>query len=150
MKKLELPAFEYKIKKVGSDRKIFDPIRKKYVHLTPEEWVRQHLINYLVVELQYPRSLISVESGTTYNSLQKRTDLIVFDRIGNPFLLVECKRSEAKLSEDSFYQITTYNHSVSARYLLLTNGSDFLCYDTSMGGEDAWIDTIPAYPTDLN
>src|SRR5688572_31218406 len=99
MHKLNLPAFDYKLKKVDGKVWIFDVIRKKYVILTPEEWVRQHFIYYLVTELHYPRALVRVEGGLVYNTLNKRSDIVIFGREGAPWMLVECKSPTLKLSE---------------------------------------------------
>src|SRR5262245_23759122 len=127
MVQLNLPHFDYQLKKEEGKVWIFDGIRKKYVVLTPEEWVRQHMVQYLVRELQYPRSLIRIEGGVTYNQLQKRSDILVFDREGNPWMIVECKSPEVKLSDNAMHQAATYNASHKARYLLITNGLRHFC-----------------------
>ena len=84
MYQLNLPTFDYKLKKADGKVWIFDVIRKKYIVLTPEEWVRQHFIHYLINDFKYPRSLVKIEGGLTYNQLQKRSDITVFDREGKP------------------------------------------------------------------
>lgn len=91
MDALNLPPFEHKITKSGANYMIFDAIRRKYVVLTPEEWVRQHFVHYLINALSYPKSLISIERGANYNKLQKRTDLCVYNQQAKPHLLVEAK-----------------------------------------------------------
>lgn len=128
---LNLPSFEYRIKKSGGKVWIFDGIRKKYVVLAPEEWVRQHFINYLIYYKNYPRSLVKVETGVKYNALAKRSDVVVFDRKGKPWMVIECKAATVKLGENSARQISVYNKTLNAKYLVLTNGLMHLCYDMS-------------------
>src|SRR5690606_27113443 len=88
---LNLPSFEYRIKKTEEKTFIFDEIRKKFVVLTPEEWVRQHFVHYMIGHLRYPRALINVETGLAYNQLRKRSDIVLYDRTGKPWMIVECK-----------------------------------------------------------
>jgi type I site-specific restriction endonuclease len=127
MVKLNLPDFDYKLKKADGKVWIFDGIRKKYLVLTPEEWVRQHLINFLINEKKYPRSLIKVEGGLTYNQLSKRSDIVVFDRDGLPWMLVECKSSDIKLSEHTLRQAAAYNMTLKAKYITISNGLAIYC-----------------------
>jgi hypothetical protein len=131
MVKLNLPDFEYKLKKADGKVWIFDGIRKKYLVLTPEEWVRQHFIHFLITEKKYPRSLIRVEGGLTYNQLSKRSDIVVFDREGNPWMVVECKSSSLNLSAATLQQASAYNKSMQAKYLAITNGLVHYCASTN-------------------
>ncbi len=128
MEALNLPAFAYKIKKTEDKPWIFDAIRKKYLVLTPEEWVRQHFINYLIQYLHYPKGLIVSERGTTYNTLAKRTDICVYNTAGEVQLLVECKASSVKISAATVQQATTYNQKIKAKYIVLTNGLEHYCW----------------------
>lgn len=145
MKKLNLPEFPAKVKQVdGGKVLIFDIIRKKYVQLTPEEWVRQNFIYYLVNFLGYPKSLIKVESGLKYNRLLKRSDILVFNRDVEPLLLVECKSSDLKITQDVIDQAAVYNRSLNARYLLVTNGIQHLCWKISDDG-NRLLEEIPRY-----
>jgi hypothetical protein len=128
MLKLNLPSYDPKFRRRNDKIEIFDPIRKKYLILTPEEWVRQHFLNYLVSHLNYPRSLIKLESGLKYNTLQKRSDILVYNRSGSPFMLVECKAVEVKLTQKVLEQVAVYNHIISAQYLVITNGLLHYCY----------------------
>lgn len=128
MEALNLPAFVYKIKKTEGKTWIFDVIRKKYLVLTPEEWVRQHFINYLIQHLHYPKGLIAPERGTTYNTLAKRTDICVYDSAGEVQILVECKASSVKISAETVKQATTYNQKIKAPYIVLTNGLEHYCW----------------------
>src|SRR5689334_12958722 len=122
MEALNLPAFAFKVKQEKSKFWIFDGIRRKYLVLTPEEWVRQHFIQYLIQHLHYPKGLISPERGVIYNSLAKRTDICVFDTTGKVCMLVECKASSVKINEATIRQATTYNQNIRAKYVVLTNG----------------------------
>jgi predicted type IV restriction endonuclease len=126
-KPLNLPTSEFQIKEEGGKLSIFDALRKKFLILTPEEWVRQHVIYYLITYKQYPKSLISLEKGLKYNQIQKRFDILVLDRKGNPFLLVECKAPEIKISQKTAEQIAVYNQTIGAKYLAVSNGNQHLC-----------------------
>lgn len=125
--KLNLPPFAHKVEKTDGKNTIFDVIRKKYVALTPEEWVRQHLVHYFINHLDYPRSLISVESALQYNQLAKRSDILVYSREGNPLLLAECKSFKVNLSDRVFEQSSIYNSSLKAPFLLISNGLVHYC-----------------------
>jgi len=127
MVKLNLPEFDFKLKKADGKVWIFDGIRKKYIVLTPEEWVRQHFIHYLITKKKYPRSLIRVEGGLLYNQLQKRTDIVVFDRRGKPWMIVECKSPSMPVSPATLMQASVYNSSLQAGYLSVTNGLVHFC-----------------------
>jgi hypothetical protein len=121
---LNLPPFEAKIRKgAGEKEEIFDPLRKRYVALTPEEWVRQHMIRYLLDRLAYPESLISVEAPLKYNRLKKRTDLVVYRKDGKPGLLIECKAPSVALTQAVLEQAAMYNMPLQVRFLALTNGN---------------------------
>jgi hypothetical protein len=114
-------------KKEDGKVKFFDPIRKKYIVATPEESVRQLLTLYLVEEMQYPKNFISVEKMLIINGLQKRFDLVVFDKHHAPFMLIECKAPNITLSDDVFRQAAIYNIEIKAPYLLITNGEQTYC-----------------------
>jgi len=127
MQELNLPKYQFKLKEADGKIKIFDAFRKRYVVLTPEEWVRQNFLQYLITEKKYAASLIAVEAGLKYNELQKRADILVYDKQGSPFLLVECKAPEVKISQDVFDQVAGYNMSFKVTYLVVTNGMDHFC-----------------------
>jgi len=129
MQKLNLPSFDYKLTEIGGKAHIFDIIRRKYVQITPEEWVRQHVLHWLINHYQYPKSLIRTESGMKYNQLMKRTDILIYDREGNPFLLVECKAPHIKCSETVLNQALQYNATLKAPYLLITNGLEHFGFE---------------------
>lgn len=124
---------------------IFDVIRKKYIVLTPEEWVRQHFIHFLINSYKYPKSLMKVESGLKYNNLQKRSDIQVYTRKGHPFLVVECKASNVKLDSKVIDQAALYNKSIGADYIIVTNGMNFRCLKTTSIIVE-WVEKIPVFP----
>ncbi len=122
MLKLNLPTYQYRLENRGGKLFIFDPIRKKFIQLTPEEWVRQHILNYLNNQLLYPASRTKVESGLIYNGLQKRTDVLIYDDNLRPLVLVECKAPDVKLNNNVVEQISAYNKICSAPLIVITNG----------------------------
>jgi len=144
MEPLNLPQINCNIRKNGANVEIFDIIRKKYIVLTPEEWVRQHFVHYLIDELKYPKSLFRIESGLNYNKLQKRSDILVYNREMEPLLLVECKSYKVPITQAGFNQIGLYNSKIKAKYLVLTNGlKHYCCTQTKESYE--FLKEIPAY-----
>ena len=128
MQKLNLPIYHFKLKKNKNKTYIFDQIRKKYMVLTPEEWVRQHFVKFLIDEKKYPVSLIAIEKQLTINNLKKRSDILVFNAKGIPDIIVECKSPSIKITQDTFDQIARYNLKLQANYLVVTNGLEhFYC-----------------------
>ncbi len=126
--KLNFPEVSLKIKYENVKPLVFDAIRKKWLVLTPEEWVRQHLVNYLIIHKNYPGSLISLEAGLKYNALSKRTDILVYNKMGNPLLVLECKASEVAITQKVIEQISVYNKTIGATYLCVTNGLKHYCW----------------------
>ncbi|GAB3013123.1 type I restriction enzyme HsdR N-terminal domain-containing protein [uncultured Cyclobacterium sp.] len=125
---LNLPTYTMDIEKGDQGRYfVFDPIRKKKLLLTPEEWVRQHITHYLVEHMNYPGSLIALEKGLKYNALQKRFDILVLDRSGASFFLIECKAPEVKLSQKTVEQVCVYNNKFNAPYICISNGRMHYC-----------------------
>jgi hypothetical protein len=122
LKKLNLPVYSFRIRKLNEKEQIFDEIRKRFVALTPEEWVRQNFIKYLRTEKQYPASLISIERGLKLYKRRKRTDAVIFNNYGKPLLIVECKAPEVMIDQEVFDQIVRYNMALNVKYLVLTNG----------------------------
>ena len=144
MHNLNLPAYKYQLKEIDGKLAIFDSIRKKYVVLTPEEWVRQHIIHYLNDDLKYPASLTKVEGGLRYNSRAKRTDVMVYDNAMEPLVLVECKAPSVKIDEKVVRQLAIYNSQCNAKLLITTNGLvtfAVLC----KGSEHSMLQHIPDY-----
>ena len=144
---LNLPTTDFQLKEVAGKLSIFDSLRKKFLILTPEEWVRQHIIFYLVSHKQYPKSLISLERSLKYNTLQKRFDLLVMDRSGAPFLLVECKAPEVKLTQLTVEQVSIYNKTIGAPYMIISNGKQHICMYMAEG-ENTYSQqaTFPDFP----
>jgi hypothetical protein len=122
MQKLNFPAYSFRFKNSENKVSIFDEIRKKFILLTPEEWVRQHTIRFLILEKNYPKSHINVEKILKINDLNKRYDIVVFNPDGSIFLLIECKAPEIGTSQATFDQIARYNLLLKADYLMVTNG----------------------------
>lgn len=123
---LNFPQFEFKIIENDGTLSVLDSLRKKYLILTPEEWVRQHMIRYLVEFKQFPKSLFALEKRILYNNLQKRFDILVLDRNGSPFLLIECKAPEIKLTQKTVEQVAVYNKSIGASFMGISNGRQHL------------------------
>jgi hypothetical protein len=149
MHQLNLPPFDYKIREINGKAAIFDNLRKKFIILTPEEWVRQHFVNLLITQYKYPKSLIKLESGLKYNRLQKRSDIVVYDRSGNIFLLVECKSADIKISQNTFEQVARYSLSLKAQHIAITNGLQNFC--CSVNHEEAgyqYLNDLPLFSSE--
>ena len=121
MKKLNLPFFEFKIKKENKNNIIFDEIRMKWIILTPEEWIRQNFIKYIISK-NYPTSLINCEKVFYINKIPKRYDIVVYNSSGEVDILVECKSSDIKINKDHFDQVMRYNIELKSKRIILTNG----------------------------
>lgn len=146
MYNLNLPSVSLKFKEINGKKAIFDIVRKKYIILTPEEWVRQHFIHFLINKYQYPRSLIKIESGIRFNDITGRSDIIVYDRKGQVFLLVECKAPTIPLSNVVFEQASRYNQDYKAKYLLITNGlQHFCCEINHQTNSYTYMNDIPTF-----
>ncbi len=122
MQALDFPAYDFRLKNSENKPYIFDPIRKKFVHLTPEEWVRQHVIQFLIQTKGYPTSLINVEKEIKIYDTKKRYDVVVFNSDGSIFLLIECKRPKVAITQTTFDQIARYNLELKGELLMVTNG----------------------------
>jgi len=144
--KLNLPNAALKIKLVEETTQVFDEVRKKYLVLTPEEWVRQHFIHYLNTEKNYPLGLMGVEKMVKYNGIQTRADIVLYNTEGKANIIVECKSPYVKIKQDTFNQIAKYNSQLKVKYLVVTNGMKHYCckmdYDTS---EIEFLEEIPTY-----
>jgi hypothetical protein len=126
MPDLNFPDYKLRTRQQQGQLQVFDPVRKKFVALTPEEWVRQHLIQYLTLEKQVPLHMMACERGLTVNRMPRRFDLVVFGLNGNPVLIVECKAPDVELNDDVFYQIASYNLTLKVKHLLISNGMKHL------------------------
>lgn len=129
---LNLPVATLKVRQSGDVLQVYDIVRKKYIHLTPEEWVRQHVIHYCI-QLKYPKALMAVESGIKINKVQNRTDVLIYNREGKPWMLIECKAPEVKINQSAIHQALRYHLKLNIKYLLLTNGLQHFCYELSSG-----------------
>lgn len=122
MYQLNLPPFEYKVKAEAQRKLIFDAVRRKYVALTPEEWVRQHVIHFLITEKNVPANLIGVEKGLTILGRTRRVDIVVFDRNGQPALLIECKAPTVAINPQVYTQAAVYTYGFGIDFIMITNG----------------------------
>ena len=146
MQKLNFPAYQFRFKSSENKISIFDRIRKKFIILTPEEWVRQHTVHYLIEKKKYPESLINVEKLVKVNDTNKRYDIIVFNPDGSIFLIVECKSNKIQISQETFDQIARYNLALDAEYLMITNGLDhFYCQMNYEEKHYSFLREIPDY-----
>ncbi len=127
MDPLNLPTYFFRIKQGKEKKYIFDEIRRRYVLLTPEEWVRQHLVKYLVDVKHFPQVLIAVEKGFSQLQRKQRYDLLIYDRNGSPLMIAECKAPSIEINQNAFDQASRYNQKHKARYLLITNGRKHYC-----------------------
>ena len=125
---LNFPAFKFKIRKNNGRYEVFDPVRKRYVALTPEEWVRQHVVAYLHFCKGYPLELMQVEGAIVVNNLSMRCDIVVYNKGLKPMLLVECKQPSVPISQKTFDQAGRYNLVLDVPYLFVTNGMQHCCF----------------------
>ncbi len=141
------PAIDPRTKKEGERTLIFDVIRRKFVVLTPEEWVRQHIVHYLIHWLHYPRALIRCESGLKFNRMPRRSDIVVYGRSGEVFLVVECKAASVKIDQKVFDQLSVYNQQYHARYLVLSNGiQQYVAEVDYFEKTYKFLENIPPFP----
>jgi Type I restriction enzyme R protein N terminus (HSDR_N) len=142
---VEYPAPAFKIEKRGDAEYIFDPFRKRWVVLTPEEWVRQNFLQYMLQTLNYPASLIAVEKEIRLGELKKRFDILVYNNEHAPWLMVECKAMDIVLNESVLQQALRYNISIPVAYLIITNGRECMGWCRT-SGELVPVTRLPAYP----
>lgn len=145
MQKLDLPPCSLRLRPQEGKVQAYDVIRKKFVVLSPEEWVRQHVVHYLISHKKYPRLHISVEKMLKVNGLSKRYDVVVFDRNGDILLIVECKAPGVKISQETFDQIARYNMTLNSQLLLVTNGLQHYC--CKINAELERYDFLPGLPS---
>ncbi|GJQ07975.1 restriction endonuclease subunit R [Capnocytophaga cynodegmi] len=146
MQRLNFKEYFFRFKKIDDKLFIFDEIRKKFVALQPEEWVRQHVIRFLIEEKKVPKSLINVEKEITINGLAKRYDIVVFSRNGNILLAVECKAPTIQISQAVFDQIARYNLMLKSKILMVTNGlNHYFCQMDYEKGKYLFLKELPEY-----
>jgi len=143
MQSIRYPKHEFRFKQEADKEWIFDEFRKQWVRLTPEEWVRQNMLQYLVQTLHYPATLIAVEKEISLGELKKRFDILVY-RESTPWMIIECKEMGVPLSEAVLKQILNYNISLRASYIIITNGSDTAGFDLRNGTAES-ITGFPSF-----
>ena len=144
MQALNFPKYAFQIQRKENGFFIFDIIRKGYFLLTPEEWVRQHTLHYLIYQKGYSQNLIAIEKQLAINGLKRRFDIVVFNKEMEPLILVECKAPGIKITQKTFDQANQYNWLLKAPYLFLTNGlKHYICQVNFETNNYTFIDSIP-------
>jgi hypothetical protein len=145
---LNFPEYQFRLRSNanGQSSEIFDIVRKKFVALTPEEWVRQHLLRFLIEEKKYPASLLAVEKELSVAGIKKRADVLVYSRDAKPIMIAECKSPDLKLNQSTFDQAARYNLPLNVGWLLLTNGLlHYCCRINSEEKKYELVESIPDY-----
>jgi hypothetical protein len=146
MQKLNLPEYPLKFKEISDKLSIFDPVRKRYVVVTPEEWVRQNFLLFLINDKKYPPSLLAVEKKIVFNTLTKRCDIVLYNNKGEALLIVECKAPDIDVSQKTFDQIARYNMKLKVNYLVVTNGlKHYCCFIDFEKNDYRFLEEIPDY-----
>ena len=146
MKQLQFPTYSFRFKNSENKVAIFDEIRKKFIIITPEEWVRQHVVQFLLQDKKYPKSHINVEKLLKINNLNKRYDVVVYKPDGNITILIECKAPGVKISQSTFDQIARYNMTLNADYLMVTNGlNHYFCKMDYQNEKYDFLSELPEY-----
>ena len=139
-------TYDFNTRETNGKREILDPLRRQFVALTPEEWVRQNLVQFLVQDMGYPRGFIAIEKYIELHGKSYRADIVVHDRAGAALLLAECKEPGVKVSQETFDQIARYNRVLRARYLLVSNGLEHYCYAIDRErAEYRFLEQLPRY-----
>jgi len=144
MVKVEYPPYEPRIKTGSNTELIFDELRKQWIVLTPEEWVRQNFLQYLVRQRQYPAALIAIEKEITLHDVKKRFDIVVYDRATKPWMVVECKEMNVPLTEGVLHQALRYNIALQVKHIVITNGSHCHAFE-NVEGELVERDVLPDF-----
>ena len=143
---LNFPGYQFFVRGEGRSQEIFDPISQKYVVLTPEEWVRQHLVQYLVQDKGAPIGLLRREIQLRLNGVRLRADVVAYDRSGRPVIVAECKAPHVELNQATFDQVGRYNKKLRARYVIITNGlSHYFCRVNHALRSLHFIDDLPGF-----
>lgn len=146
MQKLNFPDCDFRFRKDGETVSIFDSVRKKFIVLTPEEWVRQHAVQFLLGEMKYPKSLINVEKILKINGMTRRYDIVVFNSDGSIRILVECKAPGVTISQSTFDQIARYNMAMNSDLLMVTNGlNHYFCRMDYENEKYVFLPSLPQY-----
>ena len=143
---LALPETDLRYRVEHEKWQVYDAGRRKWLVLTPEEWVRQHAVAYLVDHLGYPRALVKSEGGQKVHGMARRFDVLAYDREGKPLLLMECKAPSVKITQGTFSQISAYNVTQRAPLLVVTNGKEHYCCKVDFEARKlSWLPQIPAF-----
>jgi hypothetical protein len=134
-----------KLRSLDGRTTVFDPVRRKWLVLTPEEHVRQYFLQLLIKKMKYPIALIAVEKTIISGGMPKRFDIIVYDRMHRPWMLVECKRPDVPITEETLFQLLSYHSSVPCSYWLLTNGHQVFCADATDVSDIKWLKALPSF-----
>jgi type I site-specific restriction endonuclease len=146
LKTLQLPSYPFKTRKKAEGFDIWDDLRRKYVKLTPEEWVRQHMVQYLIQYQGFPKGLISVEHSIRYMQQDRRSDIVCYNTMGEPLMLIECKAPEVNINQKVFEQSALYNSILKAPYLVVSNGiCHYCCQINHETRKYVFLENIPAY-----
>lgn len=146
MLSINFSDYDFRVRIVQDEKQIFDPCRKKFVKITPEEWVRQNWIQYLHCELEFPISLMAVEQGIVVNQLKKRCDIVAYTQRGKPLLIVECKAPSVKLKQAALDQAARYNLKLKVPFLLISNGEETVIYQIDHKTDQyQLLHSIPSY-----
>lgn len=150
MKQLNLPSYDFRIRREGQKQSIFDPVRKKFVGLTPEEWVRQHFMQFLIQEKGFPSSLMAVEKQIALNGKNFRFDLLVYRRSGEPYLIAEFKAPSVKISQETFDQVVRYNMSLKVKLVVVSNGiNHYVCVIDYEKGAYSFLKEVPDFRQEI-
>lgn len=145
MIQLDLTGIQLRLAQDAGKTQVFDPIRKRWFILTPEEHVRQYIIYHLLQTLHYPAGMLSVEKQIFVGGLAKRFDIVIYDRQHAPWMLVECKAPEIPISENTLLQLLNYQRTTQCRFWLLSNGHQTFCADACDTNHIKWLDSLPPY-----
>lgn len=143
---LNLPTYPFKITQKDDTYFIFDEIRKKHLVLTPEEWVRQHFVRYLIQEKKFPSTLLQIEGGLSLNQTRKRSDILVYTNLGEKIMVIECKAPSVPITQATFDQAARYNSVYKAQWLTVTNGLNHYYAKIDHGnGKFLFVEKLPDY-----
>lgn len=144
MIQLDFSGISLKLRQDEDKTRVFDPIRKRWIVLTPEEHVRQYLLQFMLCKMHYPAGLIAVEKKIVVGKITKRYDIVVYNRSHTPWMLVECKEPEVSIDEKTLHQLLSYHSTIQCSYWMLTNGHQTFCADAKDKGEIIWLASLPA------
>lgn len=146
MQRLNLPEYQHNIKTKDNAFVILDPLRRRWVALTPEEWVRQNFVRFLIEEREFPAALMNNEISLTQNGIKRRCDTLVADRQGSPLVIVEYKAPSVEITQKTFDQIVRYNMVLQAKYLIVSNGMNHYCCKIDYKNNSySFLEEIPCY-----